>query len=182
MNQSFAPSQPESQEPAGFFQEEKIDWIPAHPSYLKSRLLGLTCGAVLGLVVCLIPLFLNLIFDANLPLWLVYGLPSLSLLWNLFDLLLVTRRVRALGYSEQEDHLLLKYGLLIRKVQAVPYGRMQYVEVNVGPINNLFGLAELELHTASAGMTAHLRGITEEDAKRLRKVLTERGKKKKVAL
>lgn len=182
MSQSFTPFQPEPQEPVGLFQEEKIDWVPAHPNYLKSKLLGLACSTVLGLLLCLLPLFLNLFLDANLPLWLVYGLPALSLLWNLLNLLLVTRRVRALGYSEQEDHLLLKYGVLVRKVQAVPYGRMQYVEVNVGPINNLFGLAELELHTASAGMTSHLRGITEEDAKHLRKVLTERGEKKKVAL
>lgn len=164
------------------FDDSKVSWTPASNKYFQVKLLGGIIGWVIFLLLCCIPLAGNLLWDWDLWNFLVYGLPAVVLIWAVIDLSLTGRRVRALGYSEQPEHLLIKQGLLIRKVMAVPYGRMQYVEVNVGPIAQIFGLAELELHTAAANMTGKIVGITEDDAKRLRKVLTERGEEKMVAL
>lgn len=173
-------AEPQPSRPA--FDLESVRWTAASPNYLKVKFIGALLGWLLALVLCCIPLFLNLFADFEIWAWLAYGLPVAALVWALIDLALVPRRVKALGYSEQEDHLLVKQGVLIRKVTAVPYGRMQYVEVTAGPIDRAFGLAKLELHTAASNMTTNVVGISEEEAKHLRAVLTERGVEKMVAL
>lgn len=167
---------------AEMFDAEKVSWTPASPNYLKVKLLSSLLGWVLFLGLASIPLILKMVFDYNIWAWLAYGLPALVLVWAIFDTSLVARRVRALGYAELEDHLLVKQGVLIRQVRAVPYGRMQYLEVSAGPIDRAFGLAKLELHTAASNMPVYVVGISEAEAKHLRKVLTERGVEKMVAL
>ena len=57
----------------------------------------------------------------------------------------------------------------------VPYGRMQYVEVSAGPVARAFGIARVQLHTASPGTDAHLAGVPTDEAARLRDRLTTRG-------
>ena len=166
---------------SALFDESQISWTSASPKYLQVRLLG---GLIFWLVVCAsccFPLMGNVFWGWNWWNLLVFLLPGIALIWAVIDLSLTGRRVRALGYSEQEEHLLIRRGLMFHKVMAVPYGRMQYVEVKVGPLARLFGLAELELHTA-ADMSASIVGIPEKDAQRLRAVLTERGEEKMVAL
>ncbi len=39
----------------------------------------------------------------------------------------------AWGYAEREDDLLVRRGVLVRRVSVVPYGRMQYVDVTARP-------------------------------------------------
>ena len=57
----------------------------------------------------------------------------------------------------------------------MPYGRMQYVEVAAGPVARAFGLARVQLHTASPGTDSHLAGVPAVEAARLRDRLTARG-------
>ncbi len=85
------------------------------------------------------------------------------------------RLVLVHGWSEREDDLLIKRGRLWRSVTVVPYGRMQYVEVSSGPISRAFGIATVQLHTASPGTDASLNGVPADDAARLRDRLTSRG-------
>ncbi len=85
------------------------------------------------------------------------------------------RLVLAHGWAEREDDLLVKRGRLWRSVTVVPYGRMQYVEVSSGPIARAFGIASVQLHTASPGSDASLNGVPADDAARLRDRLTSRG-------
>ncbi len=85
------------------------------------------------------------------------------------------RLVLVHGWSEREDDLLVKRGRLWRSVTVVPYGRMQYVEVSSGPISRAFGIATVQLHTASPGTDASLNGVPADDAARLRDRLTSRG-------
>ena len=47
---------------------------------------------------------------------------------------LVPRQVRALAYAERADDLLVRRGIMFRSLVVVPYGRMQYVDVNAGPL------------------------------------------------
>ena len=56
--------------------------------------------------------------------------------------------MRAIGYRMREDDLLLRRGILFSRVVAVPYGRMQLVDITRGPVARAFGLAELKLVTA----------------------------------
>jgi membrane protein YdbS with pleckstrin-like domain len=87
----------------------------------------------------------------------------------------VTRQVTAHGWVERQDDLMVKRGRIFRRLTVVPYGRMQYVEVNAGPVARAFGIARVQLHTASPGTDAHLSGVPTEEAARLRDRLTVRG-------
>ena len=42
-------------------------------------------------------------------------------------------------------------GIVFRQLVVVPYGRMQYVDVNAGPLARRFRIASVQLHTASPG-------------------------------
>ena len=87
----------------------------------------------------------------------------------------VYRGVTAHAWAEREEDLIVKRGRLFRSVTVVPYGRMQFVEVNAGPLARAFGLASIQLHTASPGSDAHLSGVRAEDAETLRERITQRG-------
>ena len=88
---------------------------------------------------------------------------------------LVGRQVPAWGYAEREDDLLVRHGIAFRSIVVVPYGRMQYVEVQAGPVDRMLGIAKVQLHTASAGTDAVIPGLPPQEAARLRDRLASRG-------
>ena len=90
-------------------------------------------------------------------------------------LALVERNWRSWGYVEREDDLYITHGVLFRSLVAVPYGRMQLVEVASGPLERAFGLATVTLKTASAQTDASIPGLSPDEATRLRDRLTELG-------
>ena len=79
------------------------------------------------------------------------------------------------GYVEREDDLYITHGVWFRSLTAVPYGRMQLVEVESGPLERLFKLASVTLKTASPGTDARIPGLDPIEAARLRDQLTELG-------
>jgi membrane protein YdbS with pleckstrin-like domain len=87
----------------------------------------------------------------------------------------VGRNARWWGYAERDDDLYVKHGALYRRLVVVPYGRMQYVDVQAGPVDRAFGLARVQLHTAAPGTSAHIPGLPAEEAARLRDRLTALG-------
>jgi membrane protein YdbS with pleckstrin-like domain len=88
---------------------------------------------------------------------------------------MIGRQVPAWGYAERDDDLLVRHGLLWREIVVVPYGRMQYVDVQAGPVDRAFGIARVQLHTASAATDAWIPGLTPVEAARLRDRLASRG-------
>lgn len=87
----------------------------------------------------------------------------------------VARRVRAWGYAEREDDLFVKRGVLFSRLSVIPYGRMQFVDVTAGPVERLFGLATVRMHTAAAASDARIPGLESDEAARVRDRLTELG-------
>ncbi|HEX6936689.1 MAG TPA: PH domain-containing protein [Actinomycetes bacterium] len=87
----------------------------------------------------------------------------------------VGRAVRAWGYAERADDLLVTRGVLRRQLVVVPYGRMQFVDVTAGPIDRQLGLATVQLHTAAAATDASIPGLAPTEAARLRDRLAARG-------
>ncbi len=85
------------------------------------------------------------------------------------------RHRRSIGYAEQDDDLLVTRGVMFRRLVAVPYGRMQYVEVSANPVERRLGIATVSLHTASTETAAGIRGLAADEARRLRNRLTELG-------
>jgi hypothetical protein len=92
------------------------------------------------------------------------------------------RRVRAWAFAERDDDLLVRRGVMIRRLSVIPYGRMQFVDVTAGPFERSFGLATVRMHTAAAASDARVPGLTAEDAARLRDNLTSLGEARAAGL
>ncbi|MGC4805999.1 PH domain-containing protein [Micromonospora sp. DT233] len=87
----------------------------------------------------------------------------------------IVRAVHVWGYAEREDDLLVRHGLLVRRLSIVPYSRMQFVDVSAGPLERAFDLATVQLHTAAAASDARVPGLRPAEASRLRDRLTALG-------
>lgn len=110
--------------------------------------------------------------DGTLPVQvhLIMGAVALFLLINA---VLAFRRVRAIGYILREDDLLFRRGILFERIIAVPYGRLQLVDVTRGPILRALGLSTLKFVTASTATGVSLPGLPEVEAEQLRDRLIE---------
>lgn len=98
------------------------------------------------------------------------GLFALAWLWRWAG---VNRR--AWGYLETADDLIVTRGVVFRRLVAVPYGRMQYVDVQAGPLAQRLGFASVTLHTASTATVATIPGVPAAEAHALRDRLTALG-------
>ena len=118
---------------------------------LANALVGGLIGAALGaaLVFALAPLG-----------WSVIGVVVIV---TAIRMILAPRRVRSIGYVLREDDLVFRRGILFSRLVAVPYGRMQLVDVNRGPVARLLGLAELRFVTAAATSDVTIRGPARAD-------------------
>ena len=85
------------------------------------------------------------------------------------------RNQRSWGYAENDDDLLVTRGVMFKRLVAIPYGRMQFVDVEAGPLARAYGVATVTLHTASAETAADIPGLPAAEATRLRNRLTELG-------
>ncbi len=98
-----------------------------------------------------------------------------ALVGGLWGSWVIRRQVTAHAWAEGEEDLMVKKGRMFRSVTVVPYGRMQFVDVKAGPIDRVFGIATLQLHTASPASDASIAGVPAEEAARLRDRLTTKG-------
>jgi uncharacterized protein len=93
-----------------------------------------------------------------------------ALVWSF-----VHRRYNSWGYAERADDLLVRRGVMFARLSVVPYGRMQFIDVTAGPLERIFGLATVRLHTAAAATDARIPGLAQAEAARLRDRLAELG-------
>ena len=104
--------------------------------------------------------------------WLAAAAMALIFGWELW---LAPRQVRALGFAERQHDLMIRKGILFRSLVVVPYGRMQFVDVTAGPLDRLFGIAKVQLHTAASVTDAQIPGLPPAEAELLRDRLATRG-------
>lgn len=150
------------------FDPAGVQWQSVSPRLITARLL--TAGMVLA-----VPLVGGAVAAAvsgEAGLW---AIPVAALVVGLWIAVVVPRQVRAIGYAEREDDLLIRKGVLMRTIVVVPYGRMQYVDVHAGPLDRWCKIARVQLHTASPGTDAAIHGLPPAEASRLRDRLASRG-------
>lgn len=94
----------------------------------------------------------------------------------------LSRRGRAWGYLERADDLLVRRGVLVRRLSVIPYGRMQFVDVTAGPFERHYGLATVRMHTAAAASDARIPGVPAAEAERLRDRLAALGEARAAGL
>jgi uncharacterized protein len=156
-----------------------VDELFAPPGYLWQRIAP-AYRSLRRLTTCLVaPILFSI---PAVAIGVLTGLWWISaILWGIaaaiviFRLVLIERNFRAWGYVEREDDLYITHGVLVRVLVAVPYGRMQLVEVQSGPLERAFGLATVSLKTASPETGATIPGLPPAEAARLRDRLTTLG-------
>lgn len=92
------------------------------------------------------------------------------------------RRVRAIGYRLRDDDLLVRRGIMFQRFVAVPYGRMQLVDINRGPLDRALGLAEVKLVTAAAASSVTVPGLPMAEAEEFRDRLVELAETRRAGL
>ena len=153
------------------------DWQPVSPALARLRRTLVVAVAALALVALVV---LGLLLGWPVWVWLVPVEVVLGLaVWGWW---LVGRNARWWGYAEREDELYIKHGALFRTLVVVPYGRMQYVDVQAGPLEQAFKIASVHLHTASPGTSARIPGLPAAEAARLRDRLTSLGESQAAGL
>ena len=79
------------------------------------------------------------------------------------------RRYGARGYQMSADRLRVVRGMLFRSDTVVPFGRVQHIDVNQGPLERFFGISTLTVHTAgNHNASVALPGLGQELAAEMR--------------
>lgn len=151
------------------------DWRRVSPKYILIDVVGNLIFAIITLVATSIPAMLT----GSVWLWAIPG--SLAIIF-IIAIAFTPRRVRTIGYQLREDDLLFRRGLMFQRFVAVPYGRMQLVDINRGPLDRAVGLSELKFVTAAAASGVVIPGLPEADAEELRDKLVALAESRRAGL
>lgn len=151
------------------------EWRRVSPKYVVVDLVGTLVGGVIMSAAATVPYFIT-----QLPLLLFIPAPILVI--TIVSAALTPRRVRSIGYQLRDDDLLFRRGIMFLRFVAVPYGRMQLVDINRGPLARAVGLSELKLVTAAASSNITIPGLPAQDADDLRDRLVELAESRRAGL
>ena len=147
---------------------DAVEWRSVSPKLITVELIGRTAFTA----VVLIGLLVGWVLAEH---WLWPVAMAAVVLFGIWRTIVTIRAVKAWGYAERDNDLLVRHGLLVRRLSIVPYARMQYVDVTAGPLERAFHLATVQLHTAAAASDARVPGLPPAEAARLRDRLTALG-------
>ena len=177
-------SQPVSSQPVPSQAVPEPQWVPAASGYLTVRFVH-TISALAFPILAGVALYCAGAFFGGPEALRIVGLAVIAVfgLWGLWWILTTPRRTRALGYALESNHLMARRGIVFRSMSSMPYGRIQYVDVDSGPLERMCGVARLTVRTAGTTTgTMVLFGIPLNVAEELRADLVRRADERMAAL
>ena len=154
---------------------QRTEWRRVSPKYIVVDVVGTLLFAVVAVVGASVPALVT----TNAFWW---TLPASLAIIFLIVLALTPRRVRAMGYALRDDDLVFRRGLMFQRFVAVPYGRMQLVDINRGPLDRAVGLSELKFVTAAATSSVTIPGLPQAEAEELRDTLVALAESRRAGL
>jgi membrane protein YdbS with pleckstrin-like domain len=151
------------------------DWRRVSPKYVVVVIVGAIVSGVVGAAIATF-------------LWLVarwewgWVLLAAVVVATVISVIIAPRRARSIGYRMREDDLLFRRGIMFQRFVSVPYGRMQLIDINRGPVGRALGLADLKFVTAAASTGVVIPGLPEADASELRDRLVELAESRRAGL
>lgn len=179
-----APSQQVSSQPVSAQPVPEPQWVPAASGYLTVRFVHTISALALPILAGVAVYCAGAFFGGPEALRIV-GLAVVAVfgVWGLWWILTTPRRTRALGYALESNHLMARRGIVFRSMSSMPYGRIQYVDVDSGPLERMCGVARLTVRTAGTTTgTMVLFGIPLNVAEELRADLVRRADERMAAL
>lgn len=161
--------------PRGGLDPVPGEWRRVSHRYVWVDLVGSIISGLVATAASVIPFWAT-----QLPVLL--AIPAVVLLIAIVVAAFTPRRVRAIGYRLRDDDLLVRRGIMFQRFAAVPYGRMQLVDINRGPLARALGLAELRLVTAASASNIAVPGLPMADAEQLRDRLVELAESRRAGL
>lgn len=176
--------QPVSSQPVPAQAVPEPQWVPAASGYLTVRFVH-TISALALPILAGVALYCAGAYFGGPEALRIVGLVVVAVfgLWGLWWILTTPRRTRALGYALESNHLMARRGIVFRSMSSMPYGRIQYVDVDSGPLERMCGVARLTVRTAGTTTgTMVLFGIPLNVAEELRADLVRRADERMAAL
>ncbi|MDF2554435.1 MAG: hypothetical protein K0R60_330 [Microbacterium sp.] len=150
-------------------------WHQISRKYVTVQLIS--TGSFL-LIVIAATLVLTLVMH-QLWAWIPGGILTVILAWTLA---ILPRQARSIGYQLRDDDLVFRRGILWQRFVAVPYGRMQLIDITHGPLDRGFGIAQLKFVTAAAATGVVIPGLEQSTAETLRDHLVEVAESRRTGL
>jgi uncharacterized protein len=151
-----------------------LPWRPVSPRLARVRLITLAAF--------LVPLVVGaLLLAVLLTRWALLG-ALLVVVAGVWGSWVIVRQVSAISWVELEEEIVIRRGRLFRSLVSVPYGRLQYVDIQSGPLMRSQGIASCEIHTASPESGGSLPGLPVDEAEALRARLSARGEAQRAGL
>ncbi len=151
------------------FVPDGVTWNPVERALASARRAVLAAGSFLVAIAG------GLLLGQLVNRWLGALVAVAAAVGFVVGWVLIGRNQRSWRYAERQQDLLVSHGVMFRSLVVVPYGRMQFVDVSSGPVARAFGIATVELHTATPATDATIPGLRPEDAARLRDTLARLG-------
>jgi len=148
-------------------QFEKLD--PAYKKvsiYITAIIFGIILMAYL-----IVGIFVEALYQFP---WILIVVMGWSILSGLF-VLLAMKGYDYEGFAVREKDILYQSGIFFRSTLIIPFNRVQHCEIEHGPIDRMFGLAELSLFTAGGSASdLSIPGLTQDKAAALKNFITNR--------
>jgi len=151
------------------------EWRRVSPKYV---VVVIASTVITGLVLSAASVFLWLVGGWTFG-WVVL---AAVVVVSIFALVIAPRRARSIGYRLRDDDLLFRRGIMFQRFVSVPYGRMQLIDINRGPVSRMLGLADLKFVTAAASTGVMVPGLPEPEAAELRDRLVELAESRRAGL
>lgn len=120
---------------------------------------------VIGTLISTIGIFLFL--DWDWPVWIPILIAGLFVIGWIADIFWLNRLGwKYFRYEVDERDVVIQTGFFFQEVVYIPMTRIQHVDLQIGPINRKYGLAEFRVHTGGSG-TFEIGNIPIEEAERL---------------
>lgn len=116
------------------------------------------------------------------PSWLGWSVPGVILVIGIVVAIVLPFSVRRRRYCLRDDDFVAARGVIWHRVEVVPYGRIQYVDMTAGPVLRAFGLTRIKIHTAATDSHPEVLGIPATEGARLRDELARRGEERQAGL
>lgn len=153
---------------------DELPWRPVSPALRGVRLVSLAAALA-------VPVVATVVLGVLLTPWAFVGTAALLALgaWAAW---LIGRQVSAISWVELPEEIVIRKGRVFRTLVSIPYGRLQYIDIQSGPLMRSKGLASCEFHTASPSSGGTLPGLPAEEAEALRARLAARGEAQRAGL
>jgi len=147
------------------------DFVSVDPNWLRVSLMSMAAFAAVvtaaGVVVSVVMSSRNT-DNSWLPLAVAAGLVVLTAV----AAVLRTIEVRNIAYQIRTHDISYRSGVLVRRVETVPYVRVQHARIRQGPVQRRFAIATLEVNSAGPDLKIH--GLPATTAEQLKALVVDR--------